>query len=346
MNEAERRGEITGIQFAEGGPAVHHLFFADDSLLLLKATEAECAVVCKILSEYEKVSGQKISFEKSAITFGKNVEEELKMRIKQLSGIVNEGGTGKYLGLPECFSGSKVEMLRYIHEKMTARFHSWYAFFLSTGGKEVLLKSVAMAMPVYAMSVFKLPKTTCQTLTSAMANFWWNAQDGKNKLHWVSWERMCLDKKNGGLGFKNLEKCNQALLAKQGWRLLMDPDSLCARVMRIRYYPDGEFLEARLGSRPSYAWRSIVFGRELLVKGLRRNVGSGERINVWLDKWLFDSTPIAPLRKQIIFDLDLCVCDLINPQTRTWDRGKLEEIFFPSGAYFEDEASVWQVGLV
>lgn len=204
LNAAESRREITGIRFSDDGPAVHHLFFADDSLLLLKANETECNVVCKILKEYEVSSGQMISFAKSAITFGKNVSDEVKVKIKGITGIVNEGGTGKYMGLPECFSGSKVEMLQYIHEKMTSRFHSWYGFFLSTGGKEVLLKSVAIAMPVFAMSVFKLPKTTCKNLTSAMANFWWNAQEGQKKMHWVSWERMCLDKQNGGLGFKDL----------------------------------------------------------------------------------------------------------------------------------------------
>ncbi|XP_018487613.1 uncharacterized protein LOC108858142 [Raphanus sativus] len=330
LNEAERRGEITGISFSEDGPAIHHLFFADDSLLLLRANAEECTAVCKILKWYEEVSGQVISLAKSAITFGRQVSEDMKVMIKNITGITNEGGTGKYLGLLECFSGSKVDMLQYIHEQMTSRFHGWYAFFLSTGGKEVLLKSVAMAMPVYAMSVFKLPKSTCKSLTCAMANFWWNAQEGKNKMHWVSWDRMCLDKKDGGLGFKDLGKFNQALLAKQGWRLLMEPESLCARVVRSRYYPNGVFLDATIGYRPSYAWRSVLFGRELLVKGLRHSVGSGEKMNVWTDKWLFVDQPRAPMRKQILFDLDLRVCDLINPQNRAWDRGKLEELFFPS----------------
>lgn len=75
-----------------------------------------------------------ISFTKSAITFGKKVDEEHKRKIKEITGIVNEGGIGKYLGLPECFCGSKIEMLQYIHEKMTSRFNGWYGNFRSVGG--------------------------------------------------------------------------------------------------------------------------------------------------------------------------------------------------------------------
>ena len=108
----------------------------------------------------------------------------------------------------------------------------------------------------------------------------------------------------------------------------MNSDSLCARFLRSRYYPNGDFLSASLGSRPSYAWRSILFGRILLEKGLRRDVGSGEDINVWMDKWLFDEVPKAPLRKPVLFNLDLRVCDLICPHTKTWDLEKLQENFF------------------
>lgn len=98
------------------------------------------------------------------------------LKIKEITGIIGEGGTGKYLGLPEYFSRSKVEMLNYIKEKMVGWFNGWYERFLSAVGKEVLLKSVAMAMHVFAMSCFKLLKMTCKNLTSAMTNFWWNAQ--------------------------------------------------------------------------------------------------------------------------------------------------------------------------
>lgn len=61
--------------------------------------------------------------------------EEIKGWIKARSGIKLEGGTGKYLGLPECLSGSKQKLLGYIKDKLQTRMNGWYAKLLSQGGK-------------------------------------------------------------------------------------------------------------------------------------------------------------------------------------------------------------------
>ncbi|KAL1193264.1 putative mitochondrial protein [Cardamine amara subsp. amara] len=97
---------------------------------------------------------------------------------------------------------------------------------------------------------------------------------------------MCLSKENGGLDFRDLECFNQALLAKQAWRLIQEPDSLFARVMKSKYYPDIEFMEATLGPRPSYGWRSILHGRDLLSQGIAKQIGNGESFQVWTDSWI------------------------------------------------------------
>lgn len=88
------------------------------------------------------------------------------------------------------------------------------------------------------------------------------------------------------MGFRDLEAFNLALFVKQGWRLIQFPDSLVARIMREKYFPQGSFMHAQLGSRPSYAWRSIYQAREVLEAGLVWRVGNGEKIHFWGDIWL------------------------------------------------------------
>lgn len=186
MNKAESERLIKGISFSPGGPSVHHLLFADDSLFMLEASIQQCNHMQLILKKYGELTGQIVNLDKSSITFGKNVKEEIKREIHTRLGIANTGGASSYLGLPECFSGSKVEMLNFIKDNMKKRFSSWFSRTLSQGGKEVVLKSVAMGMPVYAMSCFKLPKTTCANISSAMATFWWSSVEDKKKIHWLS----------------------------------------------------------------------------------------------------------------------------------------------------------------
>ena len=86
---------------------------------------------------------------------------------------------------------------------------------------------------------------------------------------------MCTLKTEGGMGFKDLKTFNLALLAKQGWRIYQDLDSLARRVLKAKYFPDSNFLEAQLGKNPSYTWRSLVDARGVLHRGLRWNIGNG-----------------------------------------------------------------------
>lgn len=114
---------------------------------------------------------------------------------------------------------------------------SWSGRAPSCAGREVLLKSVAQAVPTDSMSCFLLSKTTCKKMRSAIANYWWGSSADNQHIHWLRWERLTHHKSVGGMGFRDLHLFNKAMLGKQGWRLMTRPDSLCARVLKGRYYP-------------------------------------------------------------------------------------------------------------
>ncbi|KAL6144357.1 hypothetical protein ACLB2K_055051 [Fragaria x ananassa] len=115
------------------------------------------------------------------------------------------------------------------------------------------------------------------------------------------------------------------LLAKQGWRILKEPNSLLARVLKAKYYPNSNFLKASVKPGDSYAWKSLMKGKQVLVNGSRYLVVSGTSISVWNDPWLprlYTFKPCLPVMEGLE---DLVVADLIDEDSRSWSLEWLEE---------------------
>ncbi|CAA7017512.1 unnamed protein product [Microthlaspi erraticum] len=134
------------------------------------------------------------------------------------------------------------------------------------------------------------------------------------------------------MGFRDLHRFNMALLGKQAWRILQNPQSLLSRIYKGRYHKSSTFLESVCGGGPSYGWRSIQAGKDLLKKGLQVRLGDGKVTKVWSDHWL----PVVPPRVVQgnvgvgnIRDLNMHVEELWKPGIREWDEAKLVQLLAP-----------------
>ncbi|XP_010424493.1 PREDICTED: uncharacterized protein LOC104709611 [Camelina sativa] len=281
------------------------------------------------MSKYEAVSGQQINFAKSSIQFGHKVDEAVRTVMHGVLGISNLGGMGSYLGLPESLGGSKTKVFSFVRDKLQSRTTGWSAKLFSKGGKEVMIKSVAPAVPNFVMSCFRLPKTITSKLTSAVANFWWSTTGQAGGMHWLAWDKLCCSKQLGGLGFRHVDDFNSALLAKQLWRLIEAPNTLFARVFKGRYYRNSNPMEPIRSYSPSYGWRSIIFARYLVNKGLIIRVGSGESISIWTDPWVPAQSPRRAFSKGPLKDSSLQISHLIDCHMNTWRMDMLKEHFAP-----------------
>lgn len=321
MTRAMVDKSLMGVKIANNAPAVNHLLFADDSLFFTLANEKAAKKLKTIFGVYEMVSGQAINHSKSSITFGAKVRPTVKTKMRALLGIHNDGGIGKFLGLPEQVGNKKSEMFAYITEKVRSVTQSWKQRYLSNGGKEVLLKAIALAMLIYSMNIFRLPKEICSEINTILAKFWWGSGDRKG-MHWYSWNRVSVPKREGGLVFKDLETFNQALLSKQVWRIMQHPNCLMARILKARYFSDEDILHAKLRKKASYAWKSILHGRELLSKGMRFIVGDGYLVNMWTDAWIPDHPPRPPRARGVV-EVGKKVKDYFSLVGQQWDEQKL-----------------------
>jgi hypothetical protein len=138
------------------------------------------------------------------------------------------------------------------------------------------------------MNCFKLPNSLCNDISGLIRRFWWGQRNLEKKIHWVSWEKLCCSKFKGGFGFRDLKAFKLALLAKQGWRLLTNHQSLFAKVFKARYFPRSQFWDAPIRSYDSFAWKSIAASRNLLKNGANWRVGNGSSIRIWGDRWMPD----------------------------------------------------------
>ena len=151
-------------------------------------------------------------------------------------------------------------------------------------------------------------------------------------MAWISWDKLCTPKSQGRMGFKQLKQFNLALLAKQRWRLQVGSDSIMFRVFKACYFPNCDFIHAKVGCNPSFAWRSIMAAQSIVCNGVRWQVGNGRSIQIWQDRWLPTPSTYKVISPPSLLGAEAWVSELINPEMCSWNSELIRDVFLPHEA--------------
>jgi hypothetical protein len=269
------------------------LQFADDTILIGEGIQDNLWTLKILLRSFELVSGLKINFVKSKL-YGINIESRLLEAGAAFLSCRSDVIPFKFLGVSVGANPRRRETWKPVVESMSKRLNLWKSRQLSLGGRITLINSVLSSIPLYYFSFYKAPVCVLKSLVSLQRNFLWGGGTEIKKVSWVSWDQICLPKDQGGLGVKNLEMFNRALLSKWLWRCLSESDVAWADLIRYRYGPlHSKILtdtSPLVNKNDSLWWRDLlsigtVGGVDWFRSNVRSCVGNGCNIGFWKFIW-------------------------------------------------------------
>ncbi|XP_062103573.1 uncharacterized protein LOC133814656 [Humulus lupulus] len=233
-----------------------NLCFADDLILLSKGSKQSIKVLKEVLDGFSNTIGLHVNVNKSQIFFG-GVDPREKGEIIRDLGLAEGAFPLKYLGVPLRPTKWKAEDCGIIIKKIKMRLHTWGSRHLSFAGKIQLIHSILLGLRNYWMSTFILPQSVSKEIEKLCRGFLWGMNGNRRRIHVASWEKFCLPKPYGGLGFKEGTKWNQTILAKYILAINEKRDLLWVKWVNSVYLKGVSIWSYELKLDTSWYWRKL-----------------------------------------------------------------------------------------
>ena len=131
-----------------------------------------------------------------------------------------------------------------------------------------------------------------EKLKRIQRSFLWGGGTDHKKIAWIKWDQVCLPKEKGGLGIKDIDTFNLALLGKWKWNLMQEKGEIWTRVLESKYGGWRSFHEPRRAAQQSVVWwrdlkqtLNISHQGDIIQSNMRWKVVGGDKIRFWEDKW-------------------------------------------------------------
>ena len=164
---------------------VSHLLFADDTIIFCEARKEHLTHLGWILAWFEAAFGLRINLAKSELIPIREVEDIEDMAV-ELGCRVGDFPV-KYLGLPLGAHHKALSMWDGVEERMRRRLALWKRHYLSKGGRIILIKSSLASIPIYQLSLFRMPKLVVKRLEKLQRDFLWGGGSLERKIHLINW---------------------------------------------------------------------------------------------------------------------------------------------------------------
>ena len=291
VREAVEKNLFRGFPVGSNNVEISILQYADDTIFFGETSMENVNTIKVILRTFELVSDLKINFVKSCFgAFG--MSDQWKLDAANYLNCSLLSIPFVYLGISIGTNPRRCQLWDPILNKCERKLAKWKQRYLSFGGRVTLIQSVLTSIPIYFFSFFRVPKRVVDKLVSLQRRFLWGGGSDQNKIAWIKWDIVCLPKEKGGLGIKDINTFNLALLGKWKWNLFQHQGQLWARLLESKYGGWRSLNEASRDNNKSIRWRDLKMASQHLQQGdafqnrTLWRVGCGDRIKFREDNWI------------------------------------------------------------
>ena len=162
---------------------------------------------------------------------------------------------------------------------MRRRLAHWKRQHISKGGRITLIKSTLASIPIYLLSLIRIPKSVAKRIEKLQREFL-GGGSLEGKAHLINWKLVCSPKEEGGLGIRKIDLLNKALLGKWIWRYAYEKDNLWKTVIGVKYGQEGCGWRTKevCGSFGGGVWKEIMKGANWCWESIEFKVGKGTRV--------------------------------------------------------------------
>lgn len=307
---------IKGIKLARSAPAITHILYADDLMVMGQATAHEIREYKQIFEVFEQQSGLVLHPEKSTIWYSESCNEESRSLVQREFNATLAEEKEKYLGVIVTAQRMQNDLTHdLLVEKLYSRLAGWKIGMLSIAGRVALIKSVLLSIPVYYMSVSVLPANTIKKINSVLRRFLWGKTGTERYMSFISWKKVCESIENGGLGIRDVKSFNQALILKMVWQLASNSDKLWVQIFKAKYFSKGGFWAVKGKRDASPLWRAIQDLKHFFNNNIRWHVGQGTKIKAVNEPWF---PGYHTQRVTTNLQKDTTVADIFDEQRDEW----------------------------